>query len=1310
MKKSILCGIINPQLEKEETLVSIFSSTVASRGDKMALLFEDESVTYQELDNWSNAVANQLIEQGFTKGKTIGIWHKRSLELHVAILAIVKAGCTYVPLDYDMPLDRVETVFDEGKVSAYFSDRELVSTVKRLEVIPNPNQTIALIPISYSSTTDAYILYTSGSTGKPKGIPIMQKQICHLVRSENEVIKIVDADIVYQGFSVSFDMWCEETWISYLAGATLVVANTTTSKAVDELSEFLRANNVTILHAVPSLLAVIDDNIPSLRLVNAGGEACSANVLKQWSQKGIQFFNSYGPTETTVTSSMIALLPEDEITIGHPLPNYNYAVIDENLNIVPVGVEGELIITGPGVGKGYVNLPELTAQKFILKPIAESDLPGEIIYKTGDAVVINEQGKVIFKGRIDDQVKIRGYRIELGEIENQLSSLFAVKNAAVAVKKDTYDQDELVAYVQISDSATYNPEDLRQALLKKLPVYMVPNVFVPMQFFTRLPSGKINRKELPIPVAFLKKKQQIQIEIKQEDSIETKIMTILSNVFTGKEITKESDFFLDLGGHSLIAANFVSKLRREGSITRVSIKDIYLNRPLSKFIEAVQENNSNVQVIDNNIFNEVKPLRYYLCFIAQILSLPLIFTFFSAQLYIPYLGYYYTQVEHENHFISFAISIILFCFISPLMIVISIFSKKILIGKFKAGEYPLWGQYYFRYWLNNSISKLVNVNFFNGTPLYNRYLRSMGMKVGKNVHFSMFDYGAADLIEIGDCTSISSSVVLNNVVVENGLLKISSIKIGEHCYVGTSAVIDGNSVMANQSELTDLSYLSKDHITIEGGIYSGSPAILLKQKSKDEYSHAKIFSKNKILIFTFIYTALLLIFPFAVLIPFFPGLIALYELDQLAGDYQFYYLVLTPLIAVVYILIFIFQTAFFSRVLLNKVKPGKYSVLSRIYLKKWLADQFCDLSLFILHPVYATVFVSSYYRALGAKVGNRSEISTASNITPPLLTIGDESFIADAVNLGESDVRDNYLILEETKIGNKTFVGNSALVPQGTILGDNMLIGVLSIPPDSNELLSNPAKDWFGSPPVAMPLRQKSKDFDDTLTFNPSKATFIKRTLIEFIRIITPITFVLCSSWLFITYIHDVIISDSWYMFVFYLPLYFLGFIAIPSFIFVLVLKWLLVGKYKSKQMPMWSREVWLSEAITSTYEALAVPYLLTYLEGTPLLPFCLRFLGVKIGKRACLYTTDFTEFDVINIGNDVTMNKDCGPQTHLFEDRIMKIGTISIDSQSSIGVRTIILYDSIIGKNVNLGPLSLVMKGENLSDNTSFQGCPIKS
>lgn len=511
---SIVIGADRPDLIREETLVTLFSESARKHAGKTALVFHNEQLTYAELDRWSDAIAAYLVANGIGRKSNVGIWWQRGLELHAAILGIIKAGAAYVPVDREVPAERVEVILEEVGAAACFSIQQLNVKCKMLQVPAPPKpypEGRALLKVSPSvgggdlagaapePNDCAYVLYTSGSTGKPKGIPISHKQICHLVRAEQSVFDIKAEDKVYQGFSVSFDMWCEETWISYFAGATLWVADNTTSKAIDELSDTLKKENITVLHGVPSLLAVMEDSIPSLRLVNAGGEACTPQVLAKWAKDGIEFYNSYGPTETTVTATIARLTQGDPIVIGQPLPNYNLAVVDEKLNLLPCGEAGELIITGPGVSSGYLKLPQLTLEKFVPKPASLSILPGDRIYRTGDAAIINKDGSVDLQGRFDDQIKLRGYRIELGEIETKLNDIAGVMSAAVAVKKDTSGQEQLVAYVVMEDQVCIEENLFRLELAKTLPSYMVPGTIVTLPEMPRMPSGKINRKALPIP-------------------------------------------------------------------------------------------------------------------------------------------------------------------------------------------------------------------------------------------------------------------------------------------------------------------------------------------------------------------------------------------------------------------------------------------------------------------------------------------------------------------------------------------------------------------------------------------------------------------------------------------------------------------------------------------------------------------------------------------------------------------------------------------------------------------------------------------
>jgi non-ribosomal peptide synthetase-like protein len=585
----------------------------------------------------------------------------------------------------------------------------------------------------------------------------------------------------------------------------------------------------------------------------------------------------------------------------------------------------------------------------------------------------------------------------------------------------------------------------------------------------------------------------------------------------------------------------------------------------------------------------------------------------------------------------------------------------------------------------------------------------LGVKIAPDAQMAAVTIGAEDLVTIGSDASLSSQVVINNAVIEEGLLKLRHVYIGDHAYIGSSAVIGGDTVMEPWSELQDLSYLSSNTTVKTGEVWYGSPATLKTTRPIEELPQPLQISRFTRFKYSIVFSLFLLVFPFTVLLPLLPTIITLNRMDDAAPDYNFNYMVIIPALALSYIIFFTAQTVVLTRLLQWGIKPGVYPIYSPFYVRKWFADQLMSLSLIVIHPIYATVYISSLFRALGAKVGRNTEVSTASSVTHPLLEIGDGAFVADAVTLGEADVRGQRLILEKTVIHNTSFVGNSALIPQGYELPENMLIGVLSTPPSKEQLDADKSRDWFGSPAIALPRRQASYYFPPQLTTNPSARRRTARAMVEFIRILIPETVVICCSILFIAYGHDLITQKPLWQVLLQFPLYYLFFLGLPAFLFTVIVKWLLVGKYKPIQSPMWTSKVWLSELITSTYEALSIPFLLEYLKGTPWLPILLRLLGVKMGRRIIMNTADITEFDMVSIGSDSALNEDSGPQTHLFEDRVMKIGAIKIGARSSIGARSIILYDSEIGDDVNLTPLSLVMKGENLQSGTNWTGSPVK-
>lgn len=1310
---SILYGQIKPELLQSETLADLFRASARHYPSKTALVFNDESYTYQQLDLWSDQIAAHLQALGVSAGDYVGLWWPRSAALHAAVLGITKSGATYVPLDYDMPDERVSLVLNEAGAKLCFAQNALSSGLP-VHSVPSfdPNQT-SPESIKNPATPDnfAYVLYTSGSTGLPKGIAITQQNICHFIRSENDVLKVRADDKIYQGFSVSFDMWCEESWIGYFVGATIYVADATTAKAIDELSDFLIHQSITVLHAVPSLLAVMEGDVPSLRLINAGGEACPPKVVEKWANAHCQFFNSYGPTETTVTAACTELVPGQPVTIGAPLPNYHLAVVDENNVVVPMGEKGELVISGIGVAKGYLNRPEMTAEKFIRKPESLQLMPGEMIYKTGDLVSINDNGTVAFFGRLDDQIKLRGYRIELGEIEAKLSAQPHVESAAVVVKKDSQDQDQLVGYV-VMPPADFDEAFLRAQLAAVLPVYMVPACVVRLDEMPRITSGKVNRKALPMPEQLLNA-VAVETVLNEGADVSEKALAILSSIFPSKQITPQEDFFDDLGGHSLLAATFVSKMRNLAGVKKASLRDVYLNRPLGKLIEtwqtAEQASAAASTAPARKPRHRASNLSYWLCNAAQTLSLLVVYAILATQIFLPYLIYYYVEDNSDSHIQAIVMAFLSFCVIPPMILGVGIIGKWLFIGRIKEGDYPLWGVTYFRWWLVKTFQRMVFGQYIKGTPLYPAVLRLFGMDVAANAYISNIDIGAHDLVSIGQNASIGSGVVFNNAVVEDGWLKIRRIEIGDNAYVGANVVIDGDTVVGVHAELSDMTHLQSGQRVADGEVWHGSPAQLLHKKdlSLVEPDYEVMLVRKSRYVAKYIIT--LFFFPLVMLLPLLPSIIVFTNLDGDADDYDFTYLVWAPLMALVYVLLYILQTIVLTRILMGTIEPGTYSIYSWTYYRKWLSDQLISLALVVIYPFFASVYVSQLYRFLQAKIGKRTEISSASSVTHSMLTIGDESFIADAVNLGESEVRNGKLILEQTKIGNRSFVGNSALIPQGYNLPDDVLIGVLSTPPTAEQLTQSSAKDWFGSPAIALPNRQSSGEYPASLTTHPSFARLLARATVEGLRIIFPQTMLIIFSVLLITFSHDILVSHHPYRLFYKLPFYYLGMLGLPLFAVVCLLKWGLIGRYKSIQHPMWTWHVWISEAITSCYEALCVPFLLTFMQGTAWLPAFLRLMGVKIGKRVYLDTTDMTEFDMVTIGDETALNHSCGPQTHLFEDRVMKIGPVVMGKDCCLGTRSIVLYDTVVGDDVHIDGLSLVMKGEQLADHTRWTGSPVK-
>jgi non-ribosomal peptide synthetase-like protein len=1158
----------------------------------------------------------------------------------------------------------------------------------------------------------AYVIYTSGSTGTPKGIAVSHSNICHFLRSENAVLGIHSGDKAYQGFSVAFDMSFEEIWISYLVGASFWVAPAEVASDPLALEDTLRKHQITVLHAVPTLMGFLENLPPHLRLINLGGEACPDSLAQRLTGRGPRVFNTYGPTETTVSASIAELIPGEPVTIGAPLPNYGMLIMGADGRPLPCGQVGEIGIFGPGVTLGYLNLPEHTASRFIPNTSAAS--PAEsTLYLTGDLGRIALEGRVHCLGRIDNQVKVRGFRIELDEVAAALSAQPGVATAA-AVVRELHGAPEIVAFA-VGTADTPDVEETKRRLQSRLPSYMLPAHIEFLEAMPRLASGKIHLEALrqrDLPGLSLPSEWSDPESSHPSSDAESALWKVLSVLFPGKPLLPHHDFFTDLGGHSLWAARLVSQLRKEPRYRSLGVHHIYRERTVQK-IAAALERIPQGPLLEAPTRPAPRFLRRFCCGLAQGACLPALLLLQTAQWLAPFFTYhYFTGSSGDTAPRAISLSIAAFLITTAFSFPLSILLRRGLVGRLSPGDYPLWGFTYFRWWLGCRITEIPSVALISGTPWHSLYLRLLGAKVGSDTLLNSFTVSVPELLEIGDRACVGTFVNFENARVEKGVLRIGRISIGADAIVDSYSVLENDTSIGAQGHLCGLSAMAQGQHLPPGSTWAGAPAqpVFLEKEAWPAAPAPPIWQRAAALCFYASGAALVATLFF---LPTFPAFVLIDWIDSHTLDlfesglpwWRTFPIFLA--MALPASLLLVLLTALLAGALhriLPKQQPGRFPFHGRQYCVKWLSSHILETSLEVLHGLYASLFAPVWMRWMGAKVGRGAEISTATGIIPDLLELGPDSFVADGVLLGDEEQRLGWMNLVGTKIGPRSFLGNGAYVGDGTTIPEDVLIGVQTYAPPHQAL--SPGQTWMGSPALQLPARETIETPDPALTFAPSPARRAARGLIEALRTVLPLAFVISAGYVVVYSalarfeeggtlggIQTLLAAGLLY--------------GACAFGFVVLLKWMLVGCYRNRRAPMWTLFVWLSEAVTVAYESLAVPALLTHLKGTPLLPWALRLLGVQIGRGAWINTTDVTEFDCVTIGDFAELNAWSGPQTHLFEDRVMRIGRVDIRAGATLGVRSTVLYDACVGEDSCLGPLTLVTKGEQVPPHTRWSGTP---
>ncbi len=591
----------------------LFQEQVEKTPDAIALIFENQYLTYQTLNSKANQLAHYLQQLGIQSESLVGVCLERSPELLIAILAILKAGGAYVPLDPTYPQNRLKFVLQNAQVSTvlvadYLLDKVSNTTAENIIIDQNLFNKISQKPTQNPTpkTTpqnSIYVIYTSGSTGQPKGVVNTHEALYNRLVWMQNTYQINGSDRIFQKTPFSFDVSVWEFFWPLFTGACLVMAKPEGHKDSDYLVQLIIQQQITTLHFVPSMLQVFlaEKNLKqcqSIQRVFCSGEALTLDLQTLFFQQfQAELHNLYGPTEAAIDVTAWTCIRDSNLStvpIGYPIANTQIYVLDSHLQPVPIGVPGELHIGGIGLARGYYNRPELTAEKFIPNPF-NTQQKSDRLYKTGDLVRYLPNGNLEYLGRLDHQVKIRGLRIELGEIETLLTQHPEITSCRVITQKNQFNESYIIAYLilkkPLSKLEKFN-DNLKNFLAEKLPEYMIPHHFIPLEKFPLTPSGKLDQASLP---QLKNIHQKTSVYKAPQNPIEEKIVTIWQEVLKQEKIGIHDNFF-ELGGHSLLATRVNSRLREAFAID-IPLRTLFEKPTVSSLAERISTIQMTLQQI-----------------------------------------------------------------------------------------------------------------------------------------------------------------------------------------------------------------------------------------------------------------------------------------------------------------------------------------------------------------------------------------------------------------------------------------------------------------------------------------------------------------------------------------------------------------------------------------------------------------------------------------------------------------------------------------------------------------------------------------
>ena len=1306
--------------------------------DRLCVDAPGAALTYTAVDARANQLARHLLLHGIGSGHRVGLLFDDPVQAYVAMLAVLKAGAAYVPLDPGFPADRIAYIVSDAAATAVLSLSHLRPYLAqvRAEVVAVDDRARHIAAQSRARVTDgergpaldelAYIIYTSGSTGRPKGVAVEHRSIVNFVRVAAEVYGYRPDDRVYQGLTIAFDFSFEEIWVPWTVGATLVPKPPGGSLLGVDLHGFLTERRVSAMCCVPTLLATLEEDLPALRFLLVSGEACPHDLVLRWHRPGRRFLNVYGPTEATVSATWAVVHPERPVTIGVPLPTYSTVILDPDDpgRALPHGQVGEIGIAGIGLARGYINRDDLTEKAFVPDFLL---VPGNVtgrIYRTGDLGRVTADGEIEYLGRIDLQVKIRGYRIELTEIESVLLQVPGIAQAVVDTYEPVPGTTELVGYYSLRTGAARPADDaLRAHLRERLPPYMVPAYLEHLPVVPMTTADKADRTALPPPTTRRTTEGEY---VAPAGPTETVLAELLAATLGVERVSAAAHIFADLGANSLLLARFAARVREGTTLPPIAMRDMYQHPTVTALaaladagtpanasaVPDTASSHSAAAALTSRTPMRPHPLCYLLCGALQLLLFLVSVTVAAGMLVVAleWLRGAATFVDLWQR--SMVISIATF----GGYFVLSTAAKWLLVGRWKAQEFPLWGARYLRFWVVQRILRANPLAVFAGSPLYNLYLRCLGARVGAG---AVVMTGAVpvctDLLTIGPGTVVRKGTHLNGYRAVAGRIQTGPITIGADAVVGEQSVLDIGAVLGDRAQLGHASSLQSGQVVPDAESWHGSPAVRCdvdyRLVAPARCGRLRRFAYGlwqlaNVLVLS-VPLGLALVLHFLERIPVLPRLVqpGTTTVGDPAVDLQV--LGFVAALFVVGILAGLVFVATVPRLVhrglredavhpLYGIRFWLYRIVARTTNSGFYCGLFGDSSA-ILH----------YLRLVGYRFG-RPLVQSGSNFgvavrheNPYLSGVGSGTMVSDGLSFMNAEYSNTSFRLRRADVGAHNFLGNAIAYPAGARTGDNCLLATKVMVPIHGKVRRDVG--LLGSPAFEIPRTvERDRAFDDLTkgwrhlrllrAKNRHNAATAAVFLLAHLATLNIVVVIGAAAL-------DLYIDHGFWV----VPP-----AAVAGLVFSLGFRILL------------ERAVMSFRAMSPRFCSIYDPYFwlherfwkisaggLGLLNGTPMKAVVWRLLGVRIGRRVFDDGCGIPEKTLVHIGDDVALNAGSVLQAHSLEDGAFKSDHIVIGPGATVGPRAFVHYGVTLHEGAVLDADAFLMKGQEVPPYTRWRGNP---